>query len=145
MGALKAIPALILGLWVAVLASPAEAQGSGQFLFRVCNNSGVTAAVAISPHVSTSDSRFRVVGWYVAEPGCTNIGSYPKGWFYFFAEQRNSGRIYWGNNDIQLCVEHPGPFDRVNVAGYTCDSSDLKGFSSEFIDAGTGTYTWTLN
>lgn len=119
---------------------------SQTFLFRVCNESNVTAAVAISTHVDVDDQRYAVQGWWAVEPGdCDNIGHFPKGYIYYYAEQRNSGRRYWGGDDLMLCVRYPGPWRRINGPGYSCRSDEkLKGFVQNFIEPDTGTFTWRL-
>src|SRR5262249_35603277 len=121
--------------------------GAQTFRFRVCNHSNVTASVAVSHYVSPSDNRFVVEGWWSVDPGnCAWIGAFPLGGFYYYAEQRNSQRIYWPGTDINLCVRHPGPWERVNTAGYNCRSDEtLRGFHAEFNGSNVATFTWTLN
>jgi uncharacterized membrane protein len=117
------------------------------FRFRICNNSNVTAAVAVSNHVSDNDNRFVVQGWWIVGSGnCEWLGYFPKGWFYYYAEERGNQRIVWQGNEVRLCVRHPGPWERVNTDGYNCRSDEaLAGFTGEFIDSGTGTFTVNLN
>jgi len=115
------------------------------FTFQVCNQSSVSASVAVSNLVAVGDSRFEVQGWWTVGAGtCSSIGNFPQGWFYYYAEQTNSAQLYWPG-DFGLCIEYPGPFDRINAAGYTCDPSLLKQFNEEQIPSTTGTFTWTLN
>jgi hypothetical protein len=104
--------------------------------------------MAVSHHVSPDDSRFLVEGWYNVKRGqCTDFGPFPKGWFYLYGEQRNRGKhwLHWSGSDLQLCVVYPGPFERVNTGGYTCDANELKGFSSFYVEDSTDTYTWNFN
>jgi uncharacterized membrane protein len=133
-----AVAALLIG------AADASAQ---TFQFRVCNNSDYVASVAISAHVSPTDERFMVKGWWTVNAhNCTSIGNFPKGWFYYYAEERARQRVVWEGKEIQLCVRHPGPWERVNGTGYTCRSDEtLRGFDAEFIAAGTGSFTLNLN
>jgi uncharacterized membrane protein len=128
-----------------LFAGAADAQ-TQSFRFRVCNQSNVTSSVAILSRVSTGDNRFVVKGWWTVGAGdCEWIGYFPQGWVYFYAEQRNSGRIYWGGNDVSICIRYPGPWERINSTGYNCRSDEaLKGFIGDFISSNTGTYTWTL-
>ena len=139
------LSALIYSCAILIIGS-ADAR-SQTFLFKVCNNSDVTASVAISSHVSPYDDRFLVKGWWTVEPGeCENIGHFPKGWFYFFAEQRGSGRVHWGGSDLNICIRHPGPWERINRPGYSCGSNEqLKGFAAIFIESNIGGHTWNLN
>ena len=116
------------------------------FTFEVCNKSNVSASVAVSNLVAVGDSRFEVQGWWTVGAGnCRSIGNFPRGWFYLYAEQTNSARIVWSGKDLNLCIEYPGPFDRINMSGYSCSSKNLKGFTAELIGSDTGTFTWTLN
>jgi hypothetical protein len=64
----------------------------------------------------------------------------------FYGEQRNSGGArFWGKNDLMLCVEYPGPFERVNTPEYTCDKAMLKGFHAINIGPRQHEYTFTMN
>jgi uncharacterized membrane protein len=124
--------------------SDAQAQ---TFRFRVCNQSNVTASVAISNYVAAGDSRFVVQGWWTVGAGnCEWIGYFPKGWFYVYAEQTGTQSVVWEGNDVKLCIRHPGPWERINATGYNCRSDEvLRGFAAEFIANDAGTYTVTLN
>ena len=132
-------------LWVC--SANVQAQTSGQtFQFQVCNTSSISASVAITNLVAVGDSRFEVQGWWTVPAGtCQIIGTYPTGWFYFYAEQTGNSQNVWQGTDAQLCVQHPGPFDRINLSGYNCQSNEtLVGFTGENMAADTGTFTWTL-
>ena len=123
----------------------ADAQAQ-TFNFQVCNRHNVPASVAISHLVAVGDSRFEVEGWWTVGAGnCVLTGNFPQGWFYFYAEQTNTGQVVWSGNDLMLCVQFPGPFERINTPGYSCDSDELKGFTGELIPSTTGTFTWNLN
>ena len=134
---------LALALWCAG-AADARAQ---TFQFRVCNQSNVTASVALSYHVTPADSRFVVKGWWSVGAGsCEWLGYFPKGWFYYYAEERGTQRLVWEGNDIKLCVRHPGPWERINNSGYNCRSDEtLHAFGAEFVGDDAGTFTLTLN
>jgi uncharacterized membrane protein len=137
------LSALILSCAISIMGTAAA--WSQTFLFKVCNHSDVTASVAVMSHVDTDDDRFMVKGWWTVESGeCENIGHFPQGWFYYFAEQTGSGKLYWGGNDLKICIRHPGPWERINRRGYSCRSDEkLKGFIGKSVD--TGTYIWNLN
>ena len=119
---------------------------SDYFTFHLCNQSRVTIALATSSHVSPTSSDFKVEGWWLINRGnCIDL-SFAKGWFYFYGEKKDlGGSLYWGANDIKLCVTYPGPFERVNKAGYKCSSSRLKGFHAIFIASDQDTYNYTMN
>jgi uncharacterized membrane protein len=145
MGAAKVRLAGLFCSLAIVLAGSGRAH-SQTFTWQVCNQSGVRAAVAVTARVSPSDSRFQVQGWWVVDSGqCINMGNFPQGWVYIYAEQ-DGGGLYWGGNTTQTCVRYPGPWTRIATANYTCRSDErLKGFDGTFIPDGTGTYTVTLN
>ncbi len=125
-------------------AQSAQAQ---DFQFVVCNHSNVPASVATTSYVSPTDQRFVVQGWWGVAPGaCSTIGTFPQGWFYFYAEETNTQAVVWSGTAAQLCVDYPGPFQRINTANYTCQSNEvLRGFSVTQISSTTGTFTWNLN
>jgi uncharacterized membrane protein len=130
----------------ALLSNPADAS-SQTFKFRVCNHSDFNASLAIAAHPSPGDDRFLVKGWFnVSKHSCEWIGEFTKGWFYYHAEERDRQRIIWEGKDIQVCVRHPGPWERINTTGYTCRSDEvLRGFAAEFIAAGTFVFTLNLD
>jgi uncharacterized membrane protein len=130
---------------VAMLCMGAPAAKAQTFTLEVCNKTNVSASVAISNRIAPGDARFEVQGWWTVPSGnCENLGEYPQGWFYIYAEQTNSGQIVW-EGDFPLCVQYPGPFDVVHATGTTCPSDQLKQFTAEDIPSTTGTYTYTLN
>jgi uncharacterized membrane protein len=111
----------------------------------VCNHSSVSASVAVSNLVAAGDSRFEVQGWWTVKANsCSTVGTFAQGWFYYYAEQTNSGRIYWGG-DFPLCVQYPGPFEVMHTESTTCPDKQLKKFIAKQISNTTGTFTWTLN
>ena len=85
-------------------------------------------------------------GWFTVGAGnCEWIGHFQQGWFYYYAEQRASQRQTWEGSDIRLCVRHPGPWERINISGYSCSSDEtLRGFTGEFIGDDMGTFTANL-
>jgi uncharacterized membrane protein len=88
-----------------------------------------------------------VQGWGNAGPGtCSTIGTFPLGWFYYYAEETNTQAVVWSGTAANLCVAYPGPFDRIDTANYTCQSNEiLRGFSGSQISTTTGAFTWNLN
>jgi uncharacterized membrane protein len=134
-------------LVLAGLCFAADSAQAQTFQFQVCNHSTVPASVATVSYVSPTDDRFVVQGWWSVAPGtCSTIGTFPQGWFYFYAEETNTQAVVWAGTDAQLCVDYPGPFSRINTANYTCTSSEvLRGFTGTQISSTTGTFTWNLN
>jgi uncharacterized membrane protein len=132
--------------WSVLCAGSADAQAQ-TFSFQVCNQSNVSASVAVANLVAVGDSRYEVQGWWTVVAGsCASIGDFPLGWFYYYAEQTNTQQEVWQGNDAMLCVQYPGPFERINLSGYNCQSNEaLRGFSAEQIPNTTGTYTVTLD
>jgi Protein of unknown function (DUF1036) len=118
----------------------------GYFSFRLCNRTNVAIAVAMSHHSNPADEGFVVEGWWIIDSFKCADRRYPKGWFYFYAEQRGSyGSRYWGRNDTKLCVAYPGPFTRRSTTGFTCEEKLLKGFFAVFIKPNQDDYTFTFN
>jgi uncharacterized membrane protein len=117
------------------------------FAFVVCNHTNVTASVATDSLVSPTDDRFVVQGWWSVPPQtCSTIGNFPQGWFYYYAEETNTQAVVWSGTALQLCVQHPGPFERINTANYTCGSNEvLRGFAATEVSSTTGTFTLNLN
>jgi uncharacterized membrane protein len=132
------LAATLFGFAAMFTASAAQAQ---TFSFEVCNKSNLTAYVATSHLVSVSDNRFEVEGWWtVAANSCNTIGTFPEGWFYFYAEATQGN---W-SGDFPLCVQYPGPFTTIHTGSVTCADSNLKSFTQKQI-TDSGTFTWTLN
>ncbi|MGD0024571.1 MAG: DUF1036 domain-containing protein [Xanthobacteraceae bacterium] len=124
-------------------AASAQAQ---TFNLQVCNHSSVSASVATSGLAAVGSDQFVVEGWWTVGAGnCLSLGNFPQGWFYLYAEQTNSGQYVWSGTDLNLCVQYPGPFNRINTTDFTCGANELKGFSAVLIPSTTGTFTWNLN
>ena len=116
------------------------------FNLQVCNHTNVSASVAVSGLSAVGSSQFVVEGWWTVPSGsCESIGNFPQGWFYLYAEQTNTAQIVWSGNDLNLCIQYPGPFERINTSGFTCPANELKGFTAVLIPSTTGTFTWNLN
>ncbi len=119
--------------------------GGDTFRFRVCNKSRIKASVALSALYAPGSQDYIVAGWWTVDVGkCVDIGSYPKGHFYHYAKAFSANNSsFWGTKDLLLCVEVPGPFKRINLAGYKCDASLLKPF--RHVEVVKDSYEWTLN
>lgn len=130
----------------ALFASSAGARAQ-TFTFEVCNQSSVSASVAISSLVAPGSSQWQVEGWWIVPAGgCQSIGDFPQGNFYYYAEETGASQNQWNGTSVNLCVAYPGPFDRIDLNNYSCQPSEvLRGFTGELIPATTGTFTWTLN
>jgi uncharacterized membrane protein len=117
------------------------------FNFQVCNRSGVSASVAVSGLTGVGSNQWNVEGWWTVPNGdCRVLGSFPDGWFYYYAEQTGASQNQWTGTALNLCVQYPGPFERVNFSGYNCQSSEqLRGFNGTLMPSNEGTFTWTLN
>jgi uncharacterized membrane protein len=118
----------------------ALAGDDGMFAMRVCNKSGKEASVAVSARLAPGSPDFVVQGWWrVPARRCVDIGSFPRGHFYAHAV---AGRSSWGDGDMRLCVESPGPFKRVNFSGYQCSKQLLRRFTH--VNITTARWTWNL-
>ncbi len=53
-------------------------------------------------------------------------------------------KLVWAGNDTHLCVEYPGPFQRVHNPGHTCEAHLLRGFTQKYIPDDVGRFTLTL-
>ncbi len=143
-----------VGVWMAALivagvaasdgasALEPESAGAGEsmFAFSVCNRAPREASVAISSRLAPGSKDFVVSGWWrVAAGSCRKIGTYPRGHFYMHA---TAGGTRWGKGDVNLCVESPGPFKRINLTNYRCNADLLRKFSHQNIH--TASWQWTL-
>jgi uncharacterized membrane protein len=119
---------------------------SRTFQLRVCNKSSIKVSVAVSGHKEPDSTSWHIEGWWTVGPrDCTNItNNYLRGRIYLFAKSYGSNKTTWSGRDLNLCVEFPGPFDRVNTTNYKCHRNErLVSFSSFVAD--DETFTWTLN
>ncbi len=120
---------------------------SQTFDYIFCNKTNIKVFVAVATQVSPSDSRFKAQGWWTIPANqCGNIGSFPKGWVYYYAEQEDPGKGYWGSDDASLCVRYPGPFERILTSNYTCGNNEaVQGFRGIFVEPNMGSMTVNLN
>lgn len=112
----------------APVAAARQNSNFGQYIgVEICNKTSGKVFVALSYLESPTSTGFVVEGWKtIGAYACGNYSVPRAGWFYYYIEDENDG--YWGADDLKLCVEHPGPFRRVNAPNFTCDGSELKGF-----------------
>jgi uncharacterized membrane protein len=136
----------VLFLALAGLCNGATGAQAQMFNFQVCNQTNYSASVAVSNLTAAGSSQFVVAGWWTVAPNsCSTIGTFPQGWVYYYAEVTGNSSLTWGGTAASLCVDYPGPFNRINLPGYSCPGDDLKGFNSVQIDSTTSEYSWTLN
>jgi uncharacterized membrane protein len=142
----KAILAVVLCASAMLFVAAGEAR-SQTFDYVFCNKTRVKVLVAVATLVSPGDKRFKVEGWWtIPAEQCANIGAFPKGWAYYYAEQDDPDTARWEADDVGICVEYPGPFERILTPNYSCASNQkIQGFKSIFVDADTGSVTITLN
>jgi uncharacterized membrane protein len=120
---------------------------SQTFDYVFCNKTNVKVFVAIAAQMSPKDHRFLVQGWWsIPADQCGNIGAFPRGWVYYYAEQEDPGTAYWGADDDSFCVAYPGPFERILTPNYSCGTNEtIQGFKAIFVEPNTGSMTVTLN
>ena len=134
-------------------AGPASAQFPGAaaqqdpnyFTLRLCNTSRAKVGVALA--YRPNPDNWIVAGWIGLSPGdCRDFGRFLKDTYYVYAEEDTSRRrkAVWRGRDIQLCVEYPGPFQRVYFQGHTCSGRLLKGFAEKHVPADVGQVTLNL-
>ena len=119
-----------------------DAAGARQtFDYTFCNKTGQVFCIATwwrrrqALHAAVDDGRY-----------CANIGAFPKGWAYYYAEQDEPGTARWEADDVGICVEYPGPFERILTPNYSCGSNQkIQGFKSIFVDADSASVTITLD
>jgi uncharacterized membrane protein len=142
----KAILAVVLCASAMLFVAAGEAR-SQTFDYVFCNKTRIKVLVAVATLVSPGDKRFKVEGWWtIPAEQCANIGAFPKGWAYYYAEQDDPDTARWEADDVGICVEYPGPFERILTPNYSCASNQkIQGFKSIFVDADTGVITITLN
>jgi uncharacterized membrane protein len=112
---------------------------SGKFTFHVCNHSRHTASIAVSYRVSTNPDTFHAQGWANLNPGgCTNLGPYPQGgfWYYAFAK---SGQQWSG--ETELCVDKKSGFSRTYGKGAACREDRVRFY---FQNVHASDYYWNL-
>lgn len=106
----------------------------------LCNKTSTKIYVALGYRETVGSDNWIVEGWKnIAAYACFDISVPNDSVVYDYAEDDDDGT--WGG-DFDLCVQHPGPFRRINSGDYTCDSNELKGFKT--VDV-TGLADKTIN
>src|SRR5262249_51402500 len=114
------------------------------FAFEVCNNSRERASVAIMGRADPGAS-FVVEGWYNVSAGsCQGLGRYARGTFYAMAFVYGSTTRGWWQEDIKVCVELPGPFNRAATDRYTWHGEEKLVPFRKF-NVTDAKVTWPLN
>ena len=124
--------------------SPDASADYSPFSFQVCNKTDTPASVAVYYTDLAIAVMWHAQGWWVVNLNqCTVIGSFPKGWFYYYA--KSSNRDWVGSNpDWAICVSN-SQFTRADFPGSntTCSSDQKKVFTRNFVE--TPSLTWTLD
>lgn len=114
------------------------------FDVEVCNRSGITAAAAIS-YIPVDEVTWFNEGWFTVEPGaCETIATTDNTFFYVYAEQRNSGELFWGGTHAQ-CVQYPGPFALWDDGSDFCPGDYESVDFQEWEATEPGIFTWYLD
>ena len=110
----------------APVAIAAEVQ-QGYASVDLCNRTSATLFLALSYRSAPGSAEWIVEGWKKVEAGGCFTATVPNdGKIYDYAEDDAGG--FWAG-DFKLCVEHPGPFKRINSPDFACEDSELVGFS----------------
>ena len=127
----------------AVAQKPGET-GSGEILFRVCNNTNNPTRVAVS-YQPVGSGQFYNEGWYgVPSRSCQDIVRTGNAYIYGYAEVENDGSRYWAG-DHPLCVQYPGPYAFWSTGSQYCAAGqELRNFVVMHVET-FGEYTWTLD
>lgn len=117
------------------------------FQFEVCNRSKYDARVSVMGRKDLQSRDWIVEGWFrVPAHDCMIIGRYAKKEIYSVALVKGSSRLAVRGNAAKLCVQFPGPFARVNTAGYRCRSNErLESFRKIEVMSGVKKFTWNLD
>src|SRR5205823_2200071 len=103
------------------------------FMLKVCNKSTRRASVAVMGRTAPDSDDWHVQGWWTVPVGqCSSLSKYVKGTIHVFAQEYGNSSFAWKGNGPKLCVDFPGPFDRVNRAGSNCRSSEEAASFSSF-------------
>ena len=129
--------AAAVALVLAATAQPATAQEPmpGYVALSFCNQMSDPVYLALSYREQPGSANWVVEGWkQINGNSCFKITVPNDGTVYDYAEMPGQGD--WGG-DFKLCVERPGPFRRINTAGFTCDPDDLVGFGEIEVEGRT--------
>ena len=129
---------------VAPASGESAGPGAGYFEFKVCNRSGRMASVAVEHYVSPADTNFLVQGWWTVPAGeCQVIGSFPKGWFYYYAAEHGTDAFEWAGRDAKVCIDRIGPVERMHTRTMICTGKYLRRFHAARIEYPS--VTWNLD
>lgn len=137
-GNLRALKGYVAGCQVCVFAKDAvrEIQAMSStteaslFKFELCNNDHLAVEVAIVGRKDPLSNMWTSEGWWQVGSGqCRTIGTYAKGKFYYFAENR---RATWSGNS-SFCTSQQ-PFTILVSGGDCLEGESTKDFSE--IDVG---------
>ena len=114
---------------------------SQESLIRVCNNTDITADVAVT---GLQGGRYVIKGWWSARPGqCTNTTYVEYGWVYVFAANFSEQISWGGGGDAKRFCVVQAAMERLITPQYQCPPDLLKTFSGYFTEVGV--FTWNLN
>jgi uncharacterized membrane protein len=147
-GDLDALKRYVRDCIICAFASPARTEISRleevakYVTFRVCNTTSYRIAIAASGRRNPASGDYSIEGWWDIAPGaCGALGRFAKGSVYAVARVRGDS-MGWRGSDIKLCVEFPGPFDRVAHAYYSCRANErLESFRKFSV---IENFTWTV-
>jgi uncharacterized membrane protein len=121
-------------------------QDQNTFVYRVCNQSAEVAFVTLVMLTAPGSSNLILRGWWAMEVGeCAGLAVVPRPGLFFYAETAitNGKQVVWRGDDVELCVDYPGPFERV-PGGDTCGPERMKGFKKILVPSEIGTLTTNL-
>ncbi len=108
-------------------------------IFKACNSGDTTInlSLAVSETIAAPD-KYRVSGWFeVKERNCTVLGPVSPGWVHVYGQVGGEDKGYFRESDVDLCVEYPGPFEKLIVAGANCGSGVRRGFRRIYVSGET--------
>jgi len=125
--------------------SPASSgtQPSASFSVTACNRTDQTLGVAVSYLPVGEQVMWKYIGFYDLAPGaCQNLFTTDNETFYMRAEAANNQA--WGEG-INLCIQHPGPYNFSIKSGDNCpDGAEAVQYSPVTNTTGQD-YTWNFN
>ena len=102
------------------------------------------ASVAVEHYVSPTDKNFVIRGWWTVPTGeCQTIGSFPKGWFYYYAAEYGTDEFEWAGTDAKVCISRIGQVERMHTKTTICTGKYLRGFHAAQVDYPS--VTWNLD
>jgi len=122
---------------------PAQAQ-TNVIIFRVCNNTGDTAQVAVS-YKPVNAAAFYNEGWFNVGPRqCEELARTTNAYIYAYAEVADTDEFFWAG-DHPRCVAYPGPYGFWDTHSTYCETNqEVRDFVAMHADD-WGTFTWNLD